>query len=59
VTWSKFAVMKARQQALGCPIDDLDLLIAASAIQHGLILATLNSRHFSLVEGLRWEDWSV
>jgi predicted nucleic acid-binding protein len=58
-TWSKFAVMKARQHALGRPVDDLDLLIAATAVQHGLILATLNSRHFELVEGLRWEDWSV
>ena len=58
-TWSKFATMKARQHVLGAPVDDLDLLIAASAVQHGLILATLNARHFALVEGLRWEDWSV
>lgn len=58
-TWSRFATMKARQHVLGSPVDDLDLLIAATAVQHGLILATLNSRHFSLVEGLRWEDWSV
>ena len=58
-TWSRFATMKARQHLLGCPVDDLDLLIAANAVQHGLILATLNSRHFALVEGLRWEDWSI
>lgn len=58
-TWSQFAVMKARQHALGQPVSDLDLLIAASAVQHNLILASLNTRHFALVEGLRWEDWSV
>jgi predicted nucleic acid-binding protein len=56
--WSLFATMKARQHQLGSPIADLDLLIAAIAVQHDLILATLNARHFSLIEGLRWEDWS-
>ena len=59
VAWSQFAAMKARQQALGRPVSDLDLLIAASAVCHDLILATLNARHFSAIEGLRWEDWSV
>lgn len=59
VAWSRFAVMKARQHALGRPVHDLDLLIAATAVCHDLILATLNSRHFAAIEGLRWEDWSV
>ncbi|HKJ90299.1 MAG TPA: type II toxin-antitoxin system VapC family toxin [Oceanipulchritudo sp.] len=57
-TWSHFARMKARQEALGHPVPDLDLLIAASAVQHGLILSTLDTNHFALIEGLRWEDWS-
>ncbi len=57
-TWSRFALMKARQHQLGRSIADLDLLIAAVAVQSDLILATLDARHFSLVEGLRWEDWS-
>jgi len=59
VAWSRFATMKARQHALGRPVQDLDLLIAATAVCHDLILATLNARHFSAIEGLRWEDWSV
>jgi len=59
VAWSRFASMKARQHALGGPMQDLDLLIAATAVCHDLILATLNARHFSGIEGLRWEDWSV
>jgi len=58
-TWSRWAALKARQHLLGRPIEDLDLLIAATAIQHGLILATLNSRHFAVIEGLLWEDWSA
>jgi predicted nucleic acid-binding protein len=56
--WSRFALMKARQYQLGRPLADLDLLIAAVAVQRDLILATLNARHFALVEGLCWEDWS-
>ncbi len=33
-------------------IDTPDLMIAACAISHGLKLATLNSKHFSRIEGL-------
>lgn len=57
--WSRFAEMKATQAALGRPIPDLDLLIAATAVHHGLHLATLNLRHFQLIQGLRVDDWSV
>jgi predicted nucleic acid-binding protein len=57
--WKKWSSMKARQHAIGRPVDDLDLLIAATAVAHGLTLASLNVRHFSLIEGLRWEDWSA
>jgi tRNA(fMet)-specific endonuclease VapC len=56
--WREFAKRKARQQALGRVVTDLDLLIAAIAAQHGLIVATLNSRDFKKIEGLAWEDWS-
>lgn len=56
--WSVWSVIKARQDALGQRVEDLDLMIAATALRHRLILATLNVRHFSRIEGLRWEDWS-
>ena len=56
--WSRWAVLKARQDALGLRIDDLDLIIAATALWHDLTVATLNVRHFSQIENLRWEDWS-
>lgn len=56
--WSKWAVIKARQEALGLRVDDLDLLIAATALWHNITVATLNVRHFAQIEGLRWEDWS-
>ena len=57
--WSQFARMKARQRLLGEPVSDLDLLIAATARGDGLIVATLNSRDFSRIEGLAWENWSL
>lgn len=55
---SVFGEMKARQAQLGRPIDDFDLAIAATAATHHLTVATLNKRHFQLIEGLQWEDWS-
>ena len=36
-----------------------DLLIAATALVHGLAIATCNVRHFDEVEDLRVEDWSL
>lgn len=57
--WKKFAEMKARQNALGQPVSDLDLLIAATAAHHRLTIATLNHQDFSRIEGISWEDWSV
>ena len=56
--WTAFARIKARQCSLGRPVADLDLLIAACAVRHNLVVATLNARDFGLVEGLAWQDWS-
>lgn len=55
---SVFGEMKSMQVRLGRPVDDFDLAIAATAVTHGLTVATLNARHFKLIEGLSWEDWS-
>lgn len=55
--WSLFAKMKARQQTLGEPVSDLDLLIAATAKSHAMTVATLNRNDFSRIEGIAWEDW--
>lgn len=41
----------------GVPIGDLDVLIAATALVHGLIVVTSNERHFSRVTGLQLENW--
>lgn len=41
----------------GRPIGPNDLMIAATAITHDLVLVTHNTSEFSRVVGLRWEDW--
>ena len=56
--WNEFARRKARQQLLGLPVSDLDLLIATCAICHQLTVATLNAKDFAKIEGCAWEDWA-
>jgi tRNA(fMet)-specific endonuclease VapC len=53
-----YANLRAACERNGCPVADMDLLIAATAMAKGLILATLNIRHFNVVPGLAVEDWS-
>lgn len=59
VVWEKFSVCKARQQQLGQPVADLDLLIAATAMVNSFTVATLNRQDFSRIEGVAWEDWNA
>lgn len=42
----------------GQPIDDIDLLIAATAIANGLILVTHNRKHFERIAQLEVENWA-
>jgi tRNA(fMet)-specific endonuclease VapC len=49
---------KARLEASGQRLDDMDLLIATIALCSGLGVATFNVRHFARVEDLAVEDWS-
>src|SRR5262245_36728217 len=41
-----FAELKVNLHQRGTPIDDLDLLIGATALSHGLVLVTNNVKHF-------------
>jgi tRNA(fMet)-specific endonuclease VapC len=38
-------------------ISDADILIAATAIEHGLILVTNNLSHFNRITGLQIDNW--
>lgn len=52
-----YADEKARLRRQGEPIDDFDLLIATTAVCHGLTLVTDNLRHMSRVAGVKLENW--
>ncbi len=52
VTARIFGDIQARLELEGMCLEDLDLQIAATAIQHGLTLVTGNIRHFARIPGL-------
>jgi tRNA(fMet)-specific endonuclease VapC len=51
--------LRASLSRAGTPIGPYDVMIAGTALVHGLILVTANTREFSRVSGLQLEDWRV
>ena len=54
---SVYGDIRAYLAQQGTPIGSNDLQIAAIALNRNLILVTHNTREFSRVPGLSWEDW--
>jgi tRNA(fMet)-specific endonuclease VapC len=54
---SVYGRIRANLESQGTPIGGNDLLIAAIALAHNLILVTHNTREFRRVDGLAIEDW--
>ena len=54
-----YGMLKVALERSGTPLDDFDLIIAACALAHNLILVTNNIKHFTRVEGLKLTSWSV
>ena len=52
-----YAEARAELERTGGRIGALDLLIAATALAHDLVLVTHNTQEFARVPGLRLEDW--
>lgn len=52
------AEIYANTRRSGTPVDDIDILIASTAIENDLILVTHNIKHFEKIERLGIEDWS-
>jgi tRNA(fMet)-specific endonuclease VapC len=50
--------VKQQLSTTGTLIGPLDLLIAGSALEHGLVLVTDNTREFARIDGLRVESWN-
>ena len=53
-----FVAIKADIETSGKPLDDFDLVIAATAISLGYRLVTNNERHFRRVKELTIENWT-
>jgi len=41
----------------GKPIEDADILIAASCKQHGCVIVTDNIKHFERIKDIKFENW--
>ena len=54
-----FGMIKSSLQSQGTPLDDSDLVIAASALAYNLTLVSNNEKHFSRVDGLKLDNWTV
>jgi len=52
-----YAQIRASLEQSGTPIGGNDMMIAAIALQHNLILVTNNTREFSRINDLTIEDW--
>ncbi len=52
-----FGELKAKLEKEGARIEDMDLLIASTALYMNLSLVTNNSRHFEFIPGLLLENW--
>lgn len=56
---ARAAQVRAELRRRGLPIGPYDLLIAATALEHGLTLVTHNTEEFKRVHGLVVEDWQL
>lgn len=53
-----FSEIKIHTQKTGNSIDDMDLLIASTALTMNYTLVTNNERHFTQIRGLKIENWA-
>jgi tRNA(fMet)-specific endonuclease VapC len=55
---AEYGRIRSSLESKGKPIDPMDLLLAAQAKSHGLILVTNNEREFKRIDGLQVENWT-
>ena len=53
----KYGEIRWQLESKGLKIGDMDMFIAATALEEDLIVITGNTDHFSRVEGLKVENW--
>ena len=54
----EYGRIRSSLETRGKPIGPMDLLLAAQATSHGLVLVTNNEKEFKRVKGLRIENWT-
>ena len=52
-----YAQLRADLERRGERLDNMDLFIASTALEHQLVLVTGNGRHFTRIPDLVLEDW--
>ena len=55
---AQYGYIRSLLESKGRPIGPMDLLLAAQAKSHGLVLVTNNEKEFKRVESLRVENWT-
>jgi tRNA(fMet)-specific endonuclease VapC len=53
-----YAKQKANMKKKGLLIDDFDILIGATAINHNMIMVTNNTAHLERLDSIVIEDWT-
>ena len=53
-----FGEVKANLQRAGTPVEDMDLIIACTALTMNYTLVTNNTKHFQKIPGLKLVNWS-
>jgi tRNA(fMet)-specific endonuclease VapC len=54
-----FGYLKVSLEKSGSVVADMDLIIAATALTHNLVLVTNNTRHFQNIPELPLENWTT
>jgi tRNA(fMet)-specific endonuclease VapC len=49
--------IRAKLEKSGTPLENMDMLIAATALSNNAILVSHNKKHFSKIKGLKIENW--
>lgn len=53
----RYARIRAVLEKRGTPLGNMDLLIAAHALERDAVLVTSNVKHFGMVPGIKLETW--
>jgi tRNA(fMet)-specific endonuclease VapC len=51
------ATHKLFAKRTGKLVEDADILVAAKAMKHGMVVMTDNTEHFKRIRGLKVENW--